>query len=982
MKKTISILLLLCMFMSVFSCLSVGAEEGNTLIKPTENWYDGDADVLYIDSKEDLMAFAEILASSWIVRPFQDKTVKLTKDIDLNPNWTASATAPTNVWPAAKIGFNDGVFDGGGHSIRGIYQILDVGGNLGLFGTITSATSTVKNLIIENSFSVCQTTSSVASNDGHGFLIGKVDNTATVEIENVYLNDVHISNTSTADGSGFYGIGGIVGGLAYSGTNSLSMKNCVYNGSIDVNASQGVTYVGGLIGRYNENLSSVIFENCAVYCDFKGNASSGTTLMVGGLMAFQTAVNYTPAFKNCISDINGNISGEGKVVYGAVCGATRYNNGASRIAIDNVIYTGSYDVLGCAYYYFNNQSPQLYGKGVTQYVESISSNTSTAVSNIETAPTGFAKYGDTILPQTLVDLMSEKTSVYGIQPGEMSAKNTKFNLRVLGVIKADFDELDGIDKVGFTVRVNYRENGKIAKKVLENYDITTVYTSVLEATDDEKIAHTSTELGGYIFVLPCKNLPLYSGAMDIEVMSYYTVDGNTVYGKTKLFTHETDIVPEVTSDATALRSNFSCNTNGDKQTAYEGGTSADYIAYSQKLAEYGYTKYAENIDNGDNLFATYRRGNSVVRLSWFDETKRFQIIVSDYEYLPDTERPDLSSAKIPTVTQLARTGIADTLGMLYIIQATDGSFIIVDGGYYDNDENIAALKQFLIDNKPDTHEKPRVTWMFTHPHSDHIGLALTFLETEHEAIELEKVCYNFPNANALVWTDYDKENRVYARKSYTRLDIVLNNYYPDAVEYVFQTGDRMYFSGGEIEFLFSPSELLEKDLIDRSTNDKDKYNTYNELNCIWSFTFNTDDDNVSNDYSFLVTGDSDLSSSALIAKMYGDYLQSEVFQVNHHGQKGGTAELFELIEPTYVFWPNTEENCTKVPTPADEKQAETEGGVDGPAKKYPIHWSGRNNKILFDDTNIKGHFHAEQTAIINMSTLTVQNGISFWPLLT
>ena len=75
--------------------------------------------------------------------------------------------------------------------------------------------------------------------------------------------------------------------------------------------------------------------------------------------------------------------------------------------------------------------------------------------------------------------------------------------------------------------------------------------------------------------------------------------------------------------------------------------------------------------------------------------------------------------------------------------------------------------------------------------------------------------------------------------------------------------------------------------------------------------------------------------------MYGDYLQSEVFQVNHHGQKGGTAELFELIKPTYVFWPNTEENCTKVPTPADEEQAETEGGVDGPAKKYPIHWSHR-----------------------------------------
>ncbi|MBQ8817625.1 MAG: hypothetical protein IJZ83_03545 [Clostridia bacterium] len=973
MKKTISILLLLCMFISVFSCLSVGAEEGNTLIKPTENWYDGDADVLYIDSKEDLMAFAEILASSWIVRPFKDKTVKLTKDIDLNPNWTASATAPPNVWPAAKIGFNDGTFDGCGYTIRGIYQKPDTYSYYGLLGGVSEAATTVKNLRIENSASIC------ASADGHGFLFGYITNNSDVTIENVYLDEtVRVINTATGTGAGYYGIGGIVGAFSFKSSEkvkSLTMKNCVFAGSIEI-AQNAVSYVGGLIGRYNSantECPSALFENCASYCSFKGDAATKHTI-VGGLMAYQSSGRSTVIFKNCISDIKSELGTGNSFAYGAICGATR-NNGA-KVAFENIYFTG-YNALG-AVYSQSDSAPDTSKVGEANGNYDNSGKTQV----IENAPTGFAKYGDTILPQTLVDLMSEKTSVYGVQPGEMSAKNTKFNLRVLGVIKADFDELDGIDKVGFTVRVNYRENGKIAKKVLENYDITTVYTSVLEATDDEKIAHTSAELGGYIFVLPCKNLPLYSGAMDIEVTSYYTVDGNTVYGKTKLFTHETDIVPEVTSDATALRSNFSCNTNGDKQTAYEGGTFADYIAYSQKLAEYGYTKYAENTDNGDNLFATYRRGNSVVRLSWFNETKRFQVIVSDYEYLPDTEKPDLSSAKIPTVTQLARTGIADTLGMLYIIQATDGSFIIVDGGYYDNDENIAALKQFLIDNKPDTHEKPRVTWMFTHPHSDHIGLALTFLEIEHEAIELEKVCYNFPNANALVWTDYDKENRDYARKAYTRLDIVLNNYYPDAVEYVFQTGDRMYFSGGEIEFLFTPSELLEKDLIDRSTNDKDKYNTYNELNCIWRFTFNTDDDNVSNDYSFLVTGDSDLSSSALIAKMYGDYLQSEVFQVNHHGQKGGTAELFELIEPTYVFWPNTEENCTKVPTPADEEQAETEGGVDGPAKKYPIHWSGRNNKILFDDTNIKGHFHAEQTAIINMSTLTVQNGISFWPLLT
>ena len=123
---------------------------GGTLTHLTE-----DPSVIKVGTAEQLLA---ALAEHG---DFADKTLKLTANIDLNPDWEATVTigstvqfpqAPSVVWPA--ITAFKGVFDGNGYTISGIYSAKNVNGNSGAYGGLfnTLDGGTVKNLIIKNSF--------------------------------------------------------------------------------------------------------------------------------------------------------------------------------------------------------------------------------------------------------------------------------------------------------------------------------------------------------------------------------------------------------------------------------------------------------------------------------------------------------------------------------------------------------------------------------------------------------------------------------------------------------------------------------------------------------------------------------------------------------------------------------------------------------------------------------------------------------------
>ena len=61
----------------------------------------------------------------------------------------------------------------------------------------------------------------------------------------------------------------------------------------------------------------------------------------------------------------------------------------------------------------------------------------------------------------------------------------------------------------------------------------------------------------------------------------------------------------------------------------------------------------------------------------------------------------------------------------------------------------------------------------------------------------------------------------------------------------------------------------------------------------------------------LFAADAEATVSALLVKMYGSALKSDVLQVNHHGYSGGTIPFYNSVAPSYLLWTTSNEAFEK-----------------------------------------------------------------------
>ncbi|MBQ9393661.1 MAG: hypothetical protein IJU18_06690 [Oscillospiraceae bacterium] len=185
-----------------------------------------------ISSAADLTAFATASQS----RNFANWKVKLTKDIDLNEGWTASATAPTQTWTpigSTSIPFA-GTFDGQGHTISGVY-VNATAQFAGLFAK-TAATATLKDFRLENSY--------LTSNAGRlGGIAGSFAGTAEKIYSNAYVN--------AAAANVYGGFFGILDG-------SATISECWFDGTVNAPSR---SYVGGFIGDMDAASAVLVIEH-------------------------------------------------------------------------------------------------------------------------------------------------------------------------------------------------------------------------------------------------------------------------------------------------------------------------------------------------------------------------------------------------------------------------------------------------------------------------------------------------------------------------------------------------------------------------------------------------------------------------------------------------------------------------------------------------------------------------------------------------
>ena len=148
---------------------------------------------------------------------------KLTADIDLGNKARTPIGTNSNSFR--------GTFDGGGHTISGLYIYTTTDSKQGLFGCVNSS-GTIQNLTVSGS---------VTGSGRVGGIVG----------ENYGVISDCINNCNVKGNSDY------VGGIA--GYNYLSIKNCYNTGT--VSNSKGIynNYIGGIVG-YNNSTGSI--ENC------------------------------------------------------------------------------------------------------------------------------------------------------------------------------------------------------------------------------------------------------------------------------------------------------------------------------------------------------------------------------------------------------------------------------------------------------------------------------------------------------------------------------------------------------------------------------------------------------------------------------------------------------------------------------------------------------------------------------------------------
>lgn len=235
-------------------------DEGRT---PRTFWYtnaDADATTYTLYSTPDMLGFASLVNSG---TDFSSKTVRLGADITINKGEAKAdgfvpeveGTEPFE-WTPINI---TGIFDGDGHTLRGVYvDAVNGDGSVGLFSTVSG---TVKDLRLLNSYFHHADTTTAKDVWSSKFTapLGSIAGTLSGTLDTVYSDAV-------VNHAGAYA-GGLVGAIKDQGTTNV-IKNCCYAGSLNANSG-----LGGILGVLTDTTATI--EHCLNIGLIAGNYYSG-----------------------------------------------------------------------------------------------------------------------------------------------------------------------------------------------------------------------------------------------------------------------------------------------------------------------------------------------------------------------------------------------------------------------------------------------------------------------------------------------------------------------------------------------------------------------------------------------------------------------------------------------------------------------------------------------------------------------------------
>lgn len=386
----------------------------------------------------------------------------------------------------------------------------------------------------------------------------------------------------------------------------------------------------------------------------------------------------------------------------------------------------------------------------------------------------------------------------------------------------------------------------------------------------------------------------------IKAMTEYPEAGERLYAIPKDYVGVFDI-PTPSGNIVKVSNVYTAS--GNYTMNVSNAVASDYANYLQQLEASGFEELTNNVV-GNNKFSTYVKdsiyGHQAVYTMYYPSQQAYKVTYGVLDFLPASRAESVGNATVtPSITQIGREGLYGAPGMSMIVQNSDGSYIIFDGGNTNTSDKVDLLN-FLKDNNPNGGKPVIAGWFVTHAHGDHINLTNDFLDSYSKEIDLRMVGYNFPDWEniSMSW----EESQGYDAMSLGTLAIKFQNIiktkYPDTETWVVHTGQVMEFPGVSMTVLYTPEDLATTS----STH-------YGGLKPDGSVVFGSGNHTctayrlvLNEQTSAIILGDSESELCKWMNEVYGKSMKSDILQVTHHGFNGGDLKYYQAIDPDYCFW--------------------------------------------------------------------------------
>ena len=326
-------------------------------------------------------------------------------------------------------------------------------------------------------------------------------------------------------------------------------------------------------------------------------------------------------------------------------------------------------------------------------------------------------------------------------------------------------------------------------------------------------------------------------------------------------------------------------------------------ASAEKFKEYvkkyeGEYSLVAEVENAGNLFNTYTKGNDLYNVSYSKGDDCIRVIINKNtkpsQYLTKKE----SNAVTTPLVNMIGLAWGDEeyakdfqLGLSMVFRLSDGTFIVVDGGFNRQQDAYTVLK-FIRDNTPTGQKATIAAWFMTHAHPDHHNMfAKQFVNNYSHLVEIKALIFNPPSLgiNNSQNDAGNKEGGEYQ----TIINVAKGIQGCEVVRA--HVGDRYYIGDAVIDMLYTVDYQYPT-----------SFTYYNTCSMIFSVTLGGQ--------KIMVTGDGANSSFAKLASMFGETLKSDFVQVAHHGYTTGVSdgsataiiEAYKYMAPSVVLYPNGE----------------------------------------------------------------------------